>query len=55
MAFSPSHFSFDYITVAHYVLRAAPSHLPTCKPHKRPILINHFLSITLPLAEFFLH
>ena len=32
----------------------APSHLPAGKPHKRPILINHFLSITLPLTEFFL-
>ena len=29
------------------------SRLPTCKPHKHPILINHILSIPLPLAEFF--
>ena len=29
------------------------SHLPACKPHERPILVNHFLSITLPLAESF--
>ena len=28
-------------------------HLPTWKPHKRPFLINHFLSIALSLAEFF--
>ena len=27
--------------------------LPTCKPHKHPILINHILFIPLPLAEFF--
>ena len=33
----------------------APSRPPACKPHKRPILINHCLSITLTLAEFFLH
>ena len=32
-----------------------PSHSPTCKPHKSPILIIHFLSITLHLTEFFLH
>ena len=25
------------------------------KPHKHPILIDHFLSITLPLAEFYPH
>ena len=31
------------------------SHLPACKPLKGPILMNHFLSITLPLAEFFLY
>ena len=29
------------------------SHLPACKPQERPILISHFLSITLPLAESF--
>ena len=29
------------------------SHPPPYKPHKCPILINHFLSITWPLAEFF--
>ena len=27
--------------------------LPTWNPHKRPFLINHFLSIALSLAEFF--
>ena len=32
----------------------APSPLPACKPHKLPILINHFLSITLSLTESFL-
>ena len=32
----------------------APSPLPACKPHRLPILINHFLSITLSLTEFFL-
>ena len=54
-SFPPPHFFFDYRTVAHYVLRVAPSPLPTCKPHKHPVLINKFLSITLCLAEFFLH
>ena len=29
------------------------SHPPACKPHKHPILISYFLSITLSLAEFF--
>ena len=33
----------------------APSHPPACKSHKYTILISHFLSITQPLAEFFLH
>ena len=32
----------------------APSHLHICKPDKSPILINHFLPITLPPTEFFL-
>ena len=32
----------------------APSLPPACKSHKHLTLINHFLSITLPLAEFFL-
>ena len=32
----------------------APSCPPACKSHRRPILINHFLSITMLLAEFFL-
>ena len=27
------------------------SHLPTCKPHNHPILINHFLSTTLLLLH----
>ena len=36
----------------------APSHSGACKPHKSPILINHFLFIILPftvLSEFSLH
>jgi len=33
----------------------APSLPYACKPPKRPILINHFLHIALPLSEFFLH
>ena len=32
----------------------APSRPTTCKPHKHPLLINHFLSTTVPLVEFFL-
>ena len=32
-----------------------PSNLPACKPHKCPILTNHFLSIIMPLAKTFLH
>ena len=31
------------------------AHLPPRKPHKRPAVINHFWSITLPLTKFFLH
>ena len=34
-------------------LSAAPSYLPAYKSYKLHILINHFISITLPLAEFF--
>ena len=37
--FSPSHFSFDYKTVAK---------------HPSLFIINHYLSVTLPLAELFL-
>ena len=36
----------------------APFHSGACKPHKSPILINHFLFIILPftaLSEFSLH
>ena len=33
----------------------APSCPSARKPHKHPVLINKFLSITLCLAEFFLH
>ena len=33
----------------------APSHLPTFKSHEHLILMNRFLSITLPLTGFFLH
>ena len=50
LVFPPPHFSFDYKTVEGM----APSRPPTCKPHKHPSLMNHFLSITLPLIEFFL-
>ena len=32
----------------------ASPHPSTCKPHKCPILISHFFSSTLLLAEFFL-
>ena len=51
---SLSHFSFDYKTVADLVLGAESSHPPVSKPHKCPVLRNHLLSITLPLAEFFM-
>ena len=47
-------FSSDYKMVALQVLGAVPSHPPTRKTYKYPILINHFLSISLLLAEFFL-
>ena len=40
-------FSLDDKTVAHSVLGAAPSCLPACKPHKHPILINHFFLLKL--------
>ena len=33
----------------------APSHLPTFKSHEHLILMNRFLSITLPLTGFFLY
>ena len=51
----PPHFSFDYKTVAHQVLRTASSCLPACKLHKHFTLINPFLSIALLLAKLFLH
>ena len=35
--------SLDYKNVAHLLLRAEPSHLPACLPHKCPIL-NLFLA-----------
>ena len=38
---SPPHFSFDYKTLVSS-RGAAPAHLPTCKPHKHSVLINHF-------------
>ena len=38
---SPPHFSFDYKTLVSSQ-GAAPAHLPTCKPHKHSVLINHF-------------
>ena len=37
-------FSLDDKTVAHSVLGAAPSCLPACKPHHRPIQIDPFLT-----------
>ena len=43
---SPPHFSSDYKTVAQQVFLVW-NFPPTCKPYKYPILINHFLSITL--------
>ena len=36
-------------------LGVVPYHPPACKPQNHPIIINHFLSITLPLVEFFLN
>ena len=42
--FSPPPLSLDHKTVAHLILRAEPPHLPTCIPHKCPILINLFLA-----------
>ena len=46
-------FSFDYKNVAHLVLGAEPSCLPTCILHKHPIVINllltcHFASCWIP-------
>ena len=49
----PLLFSFDYKTIAQGVFRGCISHLPTCKSHMHSILMNHFLSITLSLTEFF--
>ena len=46
--------SSDLKNVTHWGPRAAQCLIPACEPHKHPILINHFLSSTLPLAEFFL-
>ena len=51
---SPPHFSFDYNCSPVSSWGTAPPS-PACKPHKHPILIDHLLYITLPLAEFFLH
>ena len=43
---SSPHFSFDYKIVVQQVFLVW-NFPPTCKPHKYPILINRFLSITL--------
>ncbi len=40
--FSPP--PLDYKNVAHLMLGAEPPCLPTCIPHKGPILINLFLA-----------
>ena len=54
LSFPPPHFSFDYKTTSLSFQLVASPHPSTCKPHKCPILTNHFFSITLLLAEFFL-
>ena len=46
------HFFSDDRTAAFYVLGVAPSCPPIYKPHEHPILIYHYLAITLPLTEF---
>ena len=52
----PPYFSFDYETCNPATSQGtASSFLPTCKTHKCPILINHFLSIILFFTELFLH
>ena len=45
--------SFDYKNVPTESLGQCNTCLPACEPYKRPSLLNHFLSITLPLTEFF--
>lgn len=45
-------FLYDYKTIA-CKFSGCSILLPACKAHKCPILINHFLSITLPLHELF--
>ena len=47
--------SFDYKTSPLSPWGMVPFHLPTFKSHEHLILMNHFLSITLPFTEFFLH
>ena len=46
--------SLDYKNVAHLLLRAEPSHLPACLPHKCPILnlflADHFASRWIPFV-----
>ena len=46
-SFPPPHFSFDYEIVVHKILGHDISHPPSCKSHRRPILINHFLFTSL--------
>ena len=43
-----SYFSFDFKAVAHSILCMIFPCPPTCKPHKRPSLINHFLFFAVP-------
>ena len=44
--------SFDYKIVPTESLGQYNTCLTACEPYKHPSLINHFLSITLPLTEF---
>ena len=53
VVFSPSPLSLDYKNIGHLFLGAEPPHLPTCIPHKHPILIilflvYHFVSCWIP-------
>ena len=45
----PSPLCLDYKTAAQLVLKAELLCLPDCISHKRPILINRFLSLFLGL------
>ena len=44
--------SFDYKNITHWELGKRKACLHPCEPYRGAILINHFLSITLSLAEF---